>query len=338
MPSVTRDVLERLVEDMPELMTRTRVPGASLSLLQEKRPVWSGAFGVVRKGSGRSVGDDTLFQGASLSKPVFAYVVLELVDQGVLELDRPLTAYWPNQFAVDDPLLDRVTARHVLSHTTGWPNWRTRGEPLRRGFAPGERFGYSGEGYVYLQRVVEHVTGEALAPLAQARVFEPLGMLHSSFAGPPVPAYTATGHDREGIPIDPGETELSSAASSLLATPTDFARFMSTLLIRFDPSSVLAAMMQSQHSVDDGVDWGLGWGLELRHAGRAIWHWGDNPGYQSFAISELNSGAGAVIMTNGDGGRTLYADVVRRLLGTDRPSLLWLERRYRKSHVTRSEP
>jgi CubicO group peptidase (beta-lactamase class C family) len=145
---------------MPELMAQAKVPGVSLSMLRDRQPTWSGSLGMTRKDSGEPVGTDTLFQAASLSKPVFAYLVIELVNQGLLELDRPLTHYWPNEFAGADPLVDRVTARHVLSHTTGWPNWRPAGEPLPRKFVPGERFGYSGEGYVYLQRVVEHVTGD----------------------------------------------------------------------------------------------------------------------------------------------------------------------------------
>jgi CubicO group peptidase (beta-lactamase class C family) len=325
---VVGDVIEQLIGDMPELMARTQVPGVSLSLLCDRQPIWSGSFGVTRRGSGKAVGPDTLFQAASLSKPVFAYMVLELIDQGILELDRPLTHYWPNEFAVDDPLLDRVTARHVLSHTTGWPNWRAAGEPLPRKFAPGERFGCSGEGYVYLQRVVEQLTGDLLAPLVQVGVFKPFGMMHSTFAGERAAAHYAAGHDRNGAPLDSPEAERPNAASSLLTTSSDFARFMSAMLDRLDVPSTLAEMMRPEVPVDDGVDWGLGWGLELRRAGRACWHWGDNSGYQSFAIAELGSGAGAVIMTNGDGGRTLYAEIVRRLLGPDQPALDWLGRRY----------
>jgi CubicO group peptidase (beta-lactamase class C family) len=322
-------VTEQLVADMPGLMTRAHVPGVSLSLLQHRQPVWSAGFGRARKGSGQAIEHDTLFQAASLSKPVFAYAVLELVDQGVLELDRPLTQYLPDRFVDDDELLDRVTARHVLSHTAGWPNWRPRGEPLRREFAPGERFGYSGEGYVYLQRVVEHLTGEALAPLVQARVLEPLGVTRSSFAWPPIDARTATGHDREGMPIAPRPTEPANAAFSFQTTPTDFARFMAALLVPRDPSSVFAEMLRPQVPVDERLGWGLGWGLELRAQGHAFWHWGDNPGYQCFAIALLDSGTGAVVMTNGDRGRALYAEVVRHLLGTDHPALVWLGRRYR---------
>jgi CubicO group peptidase (beta-lactamase class C family) len=126
------DFIEQLVDALPELMAWSRVRGVSLSLLRDRQPIWSGSFGVTRKHHSESVGPDTVFQAASLSEPVFAYIVLELVDQGILELDRPLTHYWRNEFAVDDPLVGRVTARHVLTHTTGWPNWRPAGEPLPR--------------------------------------------------------------------------------------------------------------------------------------------------------------------------------------------------------------
>ena len=117
---------------------------------------WSGAFGTRRQDSGEPVRTDTIFQAASLSKPVFAITVLRLVELAVLELDTPLSGYLPDEYGADDSQLDQITARHVLSHTTGWPNWRPDGQPLRRESPLGERFTYSGEGYVYLQHVAEH--------------------------------------------------------------------------------------------------------------------------------------------------------------------------------------
>ena len=141
-----------LTERIPELMARAHIPGVSVRWVEDGQLAWSGAFGRRLRDSGEPVDADTVFQAASLSKPVFAYVVLKLVEQGVLTLDQPLTSYLPDLDASDGSLSEQVTARQVLCHTTGWPNWRPLGQPLRREAAPGMRFGYSGEGYVYLQR------------------------------------------------------------------------------------------------------------------------------------------------------------------------------------------
>jgi CubicO group peptidase (beta-lactamase class C family) len=103
-----------------------------------------------------------------LSKPVFVYMVLRLADRGVIDLDKPLYTCGFSYDRIDkDPSSKLITARMVLDHTTGLPNWG--GTPLEFLFTPGEKFNYSGEGYVYLQRVVEHVTGKSLEELAQQR-------------------------------------------------------------------------------------------------------------------------------------------------------------------------
>jgi len=312
---------------LPELMARARVPGVSVAVVEEGQLVWSGSFGVKHRDSAVRVDNDTVYQAASLSKPAFAFAVMQVVTRGEITLDTPLSTYLPHPYIPDDALLKRVTARHVLSHVTGWPNWRPTGQDLRRNAPPGERFGYSGEGYVYLQRVVEHVTGRSLEELMQTDVLIPLGMLHSTFgwARPEDPAVAAA-HDRDGAPIAPYLGEQPNAASSLHATPTDFAAFMITFLTQ--PQGIRDEMLQPQVRVNENVAWGLGWGLQASDQGRAFWHWGDNPGYKSFALALRDSRKGVVVMTNGDGGRPLCAWIVQCLLGADHPALGWLERLY----------
>jgi CubicO group peptidase (beta-lactamase class C family) len=151
----------RLERDVPELMKRNNVPGVSLALIQRGKTIWVHGFGVKEAGTSQPVDGETVFEAASLSKPVFAYAVLKLVDQGKLALDVPLTTYLPKPYIAGDPRLSKITARIVLSHRTGFPNWRN-GDALPIYFTPGERFSYSGEGYIYLQRVVEQITGKPL--------------------------------------------------------------------------------------------------------------------------------------------------------------------------------
>src|SRR4029078_5780516 len=146
-----------------------------------------------------AVTESTRFEAASLSKPVTAYVALQLVDAGRLALDAPLTKYMTYPDPPDDPRAKTMTARHVLSHTTGFANWRRR-DPLKLFFAPGERFSYPGEGSVYLRRVIETITGATLEAAAKGMVFEPLGMTRSTFVNDG--ADIASRHTDIGLPLE----------------------------------------------------------------------------------------------------------------------------------------
>jgi CubicO group peptidase (beta-lactamase class C family) len=326
-PEETEAIIVRLME-------QAHVPGLAIATVQGDTVDWHGEFGVRDAVTLAPVTADTPFQAASLSKPVFAYAVLKLVECGLLDLDRPLSAYVDEPFAPDDPLLDQVTARQVLCHTTGWPNWRPRGQPLRREHPPGERFGYSGEGYIYLQRAVEHLTGQSLAAFMQQALLVPLNLGHSQYAwsAEDDPA-VATSHDDQGKPHPRYVGTSEEAATSLHTTATDFARFLAA---SFTPgtqpwqlgASLLAEMFHPQIAVGDRVAWGLGWGLEETPEGRAIWHWGDNSGYKNFTVAYPDSQRGIVILTNGNGGSRIWRPLVRLVLGGTHPAFAWLAARY----------
>src|SRR4051794_22461196 len=119
-----------------ELMAEANVPGLALAVVRGGQLAETLELGRKRAGEDERVDRTTVFQAASLSKPVFAYLVLQLVSEGVLELDVPLSTYWVESYVHNDDMLSMVTARHVLSHTTGWPNWRPQGEPLVREAPP----------------------------------------------------------------------------------------------------------------------------------------------------------------------------------------------------------
>jgi len=130
-----------LERDVPEWMNSADVPGMSIALLRNGDVVWQHGFGVRDSKTKEPVNDDTVFEAASLSKPVFAYAVMKLVDAGRFDLDKPLNEYLPGDYDVGpDPRLAQITARRVLSHTTGFPNWRGRDGKLKIFFTPGERF------------------------------------------------------------------------------------------------------------------------------------------------------------------------------------------------------
>lgn len=183
-------------------MRLASVPGMSLASVAGGRTELRG-YGVRRAGTADAVTEDTVFEAASLSKPVFAYLVMGLEREGVIDLDRPVGEYLalPNP---DDARARTITARHLLSHSGGWRNWRFAPEHvLTSDFAPGSRFSYSGEGYAFLSRVVESLTGRAWPALVRERVFGPLGMTSSAWVWhPAMDARLASPHSGRGDPLE----------------------------------------------------------------------------------------------------------------------------------------
>ncbi len=191
-----------LQASIPALLARTGVPGAAIVVLEDGAVAQRLGFGVRRAGTADAMTADTVIEAASLSKPVTAYAALRLVQAGRLALDRPLVeqADLPD---VTDARARTVTARHVLRHATGFPNWRFTDEPLVPAFEPGARFRYSGEGYYLLQRVVEQVTAQPFALAMEELVLAPFGMQRSSFVWlPAFEGIVASGHGDPATPRD----------------------------------------------------------------------------------------------------------------------------------------
>ena len=192
---------EVLLAEIPVLMELATVPGLAFAVVDGPK-VSTYVFGMARREFLEATTASTEFEAASLGKPLFAAAVLRLVDAGALELDRPLSSYAALPDATD-PRARTITARHVLSHTTGLPNWRQAPGPLVPASAPGSRFSYSGEGVFYLQRIVERVLGLPIEHVMREQVFDPLGMTSSSYVWRPAFAATmATGYDEAGVAFD----------------------------------------------------------------------------------------------------------------------------------------
>jgi CubicO group peptidase (beta-lactamase class C family) len=165
-----------------QVMEIASVPGLAIALIQDGAIIWNESFGLKNSETSDLVDPDTLFQVGSLSKPVFAYAVLRLVDQGRLDLDRPLVEYFPAPDLPQDPRSAFITARHVLSHSSGLQNWRfTKADLLEIKFDPGTQFAYSGEGYFFLQQVIEKITAMPIQAFLDQEVLQPLGMRKSTY-------------------------------------------------------------------------------------------------------------------------------------------------------------
>jgi CubicO group peptidase (beta-lactamase class C family) len=342
-------LIGQLDKRVPELMREAGVPGLSLALIREAQLVWAQGFGVVDSRSQEPVTTETIFEACSLSKATFAYAALKLHERGVIDLDTPLMTYLPETGIEADPRLAMITMRTVLCHTCGLPNWRRKGEPLKIRLTPGERFSYSGEGYMYLQRVIEHVTGQPGETFMQSQLLQPFGMAKSSYIWTEANDLpVALGHDWEGKPVDKVFDRDMWAAASLHSTPAEFARFMIAMMQpeaqnNSHLSATLIETMLTPHvqvndsapwqedwpkeviSLNERVSWGLGWGIQHDTRPASFWHWGDNSTSTAFAVGFREEGLGVVIMTNSGKGYSLFEQVCLEAIGGEYPAIWWLK-------------
>jgi CubicO group peptidase (beta-lactamase class C family) len=182
LPLRSAEPVDAIIADLesfiPRYMREENVPGLSIALIYDGRVAWTEGFGVANTITGRPVTPDMAFEVASNSKVVTAYTALRLVDQGRLSLDEPLNTYLPEPWLPNSEHRDAITLRHVLSHTSGLGHNTASRESL---FAPGQGYAYSAIGFLYLQAVIEEITGQPLEDVARELVLDPLGMPSSSF-------------------------------------------------------------------------------------------------------------------------------------------------------------
>lgn len=329
------DVIEKLEMLTPELMEQLNIPGVSIALIDNKTLTWSKGLGFADAVSKKLVNNKTMFEACSMSKPVFAYLVLKLVQEGEFDLDKPLYNYLPEIFVSDnEDYPKRITARMVLTHTSGLPNWRKGGEeresPLPIYFKPGSKFNYSGEGIYYLQRVIEHITQEPLEIYAKRELFEKLGINSASFVWTEaLDSQIAAGHDTSGNYKQKSKYLHTNAAYTLYTTAEDYAKFIIEMM---KPSNsdvaltneMISLMLTHQVRMDtrDVIDRpgrnfglfayrGLGWVIDSTISGNIVYHSGSNQtGFRCYSQFNQREGSGIVIMTNGENGSELW----RRLI------------------------
>lgn len=327
-----------LAADLQKILADYRVPGLSIAVVRKGKVVDVTAVGVRNATTGTAANPETIFGGASLSKPIFAYVVLQLADAGVLSLDEPVASIVPD-FVTNDARAAAITVRQVLTHTSGLPNWRNAKQPLKTHFDPGERFSYSGEAYVWLQRAVEAKTGEPIDVTVQRLVFDPLQMRHSSFAWrPDFEGNYADPHDADLVPATKNKPTAGNVSGSLQTTAADYARFMLAVMsgARLKPATArawlkpevrlkqqcFACIGSTAPEGDQRVAWGLGWGLEA--GAGTFFHWGDAGRFKSFAIGSVSRRTAVVVLVNGANGMALMPELVGQLMPGNHPAFTWL--------------
>ena len=315
------------------LMQQASVPGMQLVYTRNGR-VRAYALGQRTAGQPAAVNTTTMFEAASLGKAVLTYVTLRLLDRGVLALDKPLLTYAPYPRLQGARNADKITARMVLGHTTGLPNWAANPTspawattPLRLKYAPDSCWNYSGEGYVLLQKTLEHLTGKSFETLAREEVFRPLGMRHSSFVWQPgFAANAASGHDEKGLPVAITRFAAAYGAFSLFSTAADYSRFLQALMtgrglkpataqLLLVPANEARRYGQTATATDEFIDWACGVGLATTSRGLAQWQWGDNGNFKGFYLTLPGAGESLVFLTNSANGSKMTDELLRLFFG-----------------------
>ncbi|GAB2666248.1 serine hydrolase domain-containing protein [Arenimonas aestuarii] len=261
-----------------------------------------------------AAGDSPLFNQASLTKPAFALMVLHQVETGEITLDTPLWQDWVDPDLADDPRHRQLTPRLALSHQTGLPNWRGRGD-LAFIFDPGSRHEYSGEGFEYLRRALEKRTGRSMAALMEASVLAPAGMTDTHFGW----------QDSLGARFVPGDagTGLESvsertpnAAANSFGTIDDYGRFIAWVSRGAGMDATLFAQMQVSQArhPDPAEQFGLGWKLLPGGDETMLWHDGREAGLYNFALALPDRREGLVMLGKGQHGELLVRPLVKTLL------------------------
>ncbi len=318
-----------------------KIPGIAAALIEHGQLRALEVFGVRDQKSGAPTTMNTIFEAGSLGEPVYAYSVMRHSADGRFHLGAPLPSYFPLPYIRDldplasvpateslyDPRLNQVTAIRVMNHTSGMPDW-AHNQHLLMDSAPGQKWSYSNEAYVYLQRAVEHVTGESFDAFVMRSIFGPARMSRSSFEWRNTYAdEIATGYDSSGATVEANHFSRPAAATTLYTTVRDYAQFVAYLLASAPAQraheSALSLMLNPSAPVDDAVpfSWGLGVGLEKAGDDLYFFHRANGPGFQSFVIASRKTGSGLVIFTNSGNGLDAVPDIVAATLGGSHPIL-----------------
>jgi CubicO group peptidase (beta-lactamase class C family) len=308
-------------EQLIEILKAADIPGIQL-IYSKNNHVEIYNLGTIGHGSLKPVTTNTIFEAASLSKAVLAYAVFRLIDRGLLQLDTALLRYigHVDRFDPANPDYEKITARMVLRHTTGFPNW---GDSARLNFLfpPDSCFSYSGEGYVFLQRVIEHLTGKPLNQIAEEEVFGPLHMQSSSFS------WKVSYAGMAAFPDEESKWHIKqNAAYSLLTTAHDYNIFLQALLKGTGLTTKSHQLMFEQstpgnwynHPVTDAtthIGWGLGVGIQQNEKGKSIWQWGDNGNFRAYYIAFPATDESLVYFTHSSNGHFITAEIIDMFFG-----------------------
>jgi CubicO group peptidase (beta-lactamase class C family) len=336
-----------LDKKIKSLMQAANVHGLAITIFNSNEPVYKKTFGYKRADTKAPISSTTNFYGASLSKAVFAVLVMKFVEEGKLDLDKPLHEYLPKPIYEytptkkwhdnyndlrQDSSYKKITARMCLSHTTGFPNWRwdNPDQKLRLNYIPGSRYSYSGEGLVFLQVVLEYMLGKPLESMVQEKIFIPLGMKMSSYTWQnKFEKDYCIGHKADGGLYEKDKDNEARSASTLETTLDDYTIFTKAVLKNsilkpastkkmFTRQTRLRSLQQfgplriRDSTLNDKINlgYGLGWVLLESPYGRGAFKEGHGDGFQHYSIIFPSQGKGIIIMSNSDNAESIFKELL----------------------------
>jgi CubicO group peptidase (beta-lactamase class C family) len=329
-PSREQQIRSLFERYMPRLLTENAVPGISVAHIEAGKIVYAGAYGM--QAPGVMATTRTLYNIASLSKPISAEVILRLASKNRLTLDEPMYLYWTDPDIANDERRKLLTPRIALSHQTGFPNWRRQtNHVLTFRHAPGESYGYSGEGYEYVARFAEKKVATDFETLAQRLVLDPTEMRDTAYTRRPwFDGRIALPTDPKGKSLEPEIADKWIASDMIYTTASDYARFMQSVMRGDGLTNALAKERSRVQVVEksalcstakadgcpDEAGFGLGWEVFKIGADTFLTHDGSDDGVATFVYINLTRRTGTVILTNSNNGRKIVLPVLD-LLGED---------------------
>jgi CubicO group peptidase (beta-lactamase class C family) len=335
------------------VMHAAEVTGVGLAIFDHGKVVYRKTYGIRDKEKNLPLTENSVMTAASFSKVAFAYMVMRLVDERILDLDKPVYEYLPIPLPeypaykdlADEVRYQRITARMLLSHTSGFPNWRWINEDrkLNISFEPGSKYAYSGEGIDLLQLVVETVTNKPLQDLMRTYVFEPFKMTRSGMVWESrFESDYANGYDEWGRSLGPERRPHADAAGSMQTTLGDFARFMQAVMqgeklrkqtyeLMLSPQIQILSKHEfptlasetTEENKSIRLSYGLGWGLYWTPFGKAFFKEGHAEGWRNYTVCFENRKTGILIMTNSSNGEGIYKELLETVLNNTFTPIEW---------------
>ncbi len=346
--SISTDSLNVKIE---HLMKAANVSGVAVAVFNNNQPVFSNTYGHADVKNNIPLGQTSVMYGASFAKTVFAYIVMQFVQEKIIALDKPLVDYlskplpeykitgWNRGYhdLEGDERYRKITARMCLTHTTGFPNWRwfEPDKKLKFKSEPGTRYSYSGEGLYLLQFVLEQITGKDYETISEERVFRPFGMAMTSQVWQPrFDANSCYGHNANGEPYELMKWKEANAAGSMSTTLEDFTKFYTAFIngtglgrrsFKAMTHTQIRIRSKSQFGPLATVDcpdfdhialgYGLGIGTFSTPFGRAFFKEGHDDGWGHYSVCFPDKKTAIVIMTNNDNGESIFKELLEYAIG-----------------------
>ena len=312
-------VVENPTNDIEGLLKANKVPALGIGIIENGKLTKVEVYGTLDRQN--TAPYNTIFKVASLTKPIVALTALKLIDKGLLNLDEPLYKYWIDPDVKNDKRYKILTPKLILTHQTGFPNWRymTETNKLAFQFDPRTKYQYSGEGYEYLRKAIENKLGKSIEELAKELLFTPLEMTDTRFwwdSGMDETRY-AQNFNEKGEKIATKKYYEANAAANLLTTVVDYGKFLEHIINGAGLSeNIYQEMIQHQVTLAENDFFGLGWEILTDFSDNefALLHTGKDPGVSTLAIWFPKSKNGYLIFLNGDNVDKIYEELLTKQL------------------------